>query len=121
MSPDPGDGAAHPDVPGYELLELIASTATVDAYRARELTIGREVAIKILRALFSESGTRRFVDGVRIMAQLQHPGIPAAHYLGTLPDGRPFVAMKLIRGRSLADILAERPAPGADLLLRAFR
>src|SRR5262249_44390532 len=39
----------------------------------------------------------------------QHPGIPAAHELGTLPDGRPFLAMKLIKGRTLDELLKERP------------
>ncbi len=46
--------------------------------------------------------------------QLQHPAIPAVHDLGTLPDGRPFLAMKLVRGHTLADLLKERPSPGHD-------
>ena len=52
---------------------------------------------------------RRFVDEARIAGQLQHPGIPPVHDLGTLPDGRPFLAMKLIKGRTLDELL-RRPA-----------
>src|SRR5262249_35503705 len=51
----------------------------------------------------------------RITGQLQHPGVPAVHDLGALPDGRPFLAMKLVKGRTLADLLKERPDPSAHL------
>src|SRR5262249_29890403 len=50
---------------------------------------------------------RRFADEARITAQLQHPGIPPVHDLGTLPDGRPFLAMKLIKGQNLNQLLAD--------------
>jgi hypothetical protein len=36
---------------------------------------------------------------------LQHPGVPAVHELGTLSDGRPFLAMKLVKGQTLSDQL----------------
>ena len=58
------------------------------------------------------AAARRFVDEARITGQLQHPAIPPVHELGTLPDGRPFLAMKLIKGDTLADLL-RRPEPGA--------
>jgi hypothetical protein len=45
---------------------------------------------------------------------LQHPGIPADHQVGTLPDGRPYLAMKLIKGQTLEDILKGRVDPAAD-------
>src|SRR5262249_25415408 len=57
----------------------------------------------------------RFLGEARITGQLQHPAIPAVHHIGRLPDGRPFLAMKLIKGRTLADILTARPDPSADL------
>src|SRR5262249_22198278 len=50
---------------------------------------------------------RRFLNEARITGQLQHPGIPPVHEVGELPDGRPFLVMKLIKGRTLADILAD--------------
>jgi tetratricopeptide (TPR) repeat protein len=49
------------------------------------------------------------------MGQLQHPGIPPVYDLGELPDGRPFFALKLIQGRTLAELLHERPHPAHDL------
>ena len=60
------------------------------------------------------AAARRFVDEARIAGQLQHPGIPPVHDLGTLPDGRPFLAMKLIKGRTLDALLGDRPDPAAD-------
>src|SRR5262249_12996355 len=57
---------------------------------------------------------RRFTDEAKITAQLQHPGVPAVYRVGALPDGRPFLAMKLIKGRTLAELLRERPDPAAD-------
>ena len=45
---------------------------------------------------------------------MQHPAIPPVHDLGTLPDGRPFLAMKLIKGQTLDELLKARPDPSAD-------
>src|SRR5439155_25391327 len=58
----------------------------------------------------------------RLAGQLQHPGIAPVYDLGRLPDGRPYFAMKLIQGRTLAELLAERPDPGHELprFLRHF-
>src|SRR6185437_3796140 len=47
----------------------------------------------------------RFDAEGRITAQLQHPGIPPVHDMGTLPDGRPYLSMKLIKGETLDELL----------------
>src|SRR5262249_58121712 len=65
------------------------------------------------------AAARRFVGEARITGQLQHPGIPAVYQVGTLPDGRPFLAMKLIEGRTLDRLLREQ-GPGAGRWLAAF-
>ena len=69
-------------------------------YRARDLDLGREVAVKVLLPQYAPDSptARRFVDEARITGRLQHPGIPPIHRVGTLADGRPFLAMKLITG-----------------------
>src|SRR5262249_58281671 len=85
-------------------------------YRATDTALGREVAVKVLQERFGPgSGTaRRFADEARITGGLQHPGVPAVHDLGVLPDGRPFLAMKLVKGRTLEALLAARPDPTQD-------
>lgn len=85
-------------------------------YRATDLSFGREVAVKVLLNTNApgSGSSRRFHDEARITGQLQHPGIPAAHDLGTLPDGRPFLAMKLIKGVTLDELFKEATNQGAD-------
>src|SRR5262245_60876507 len=88
----------------YEILDEIARGGMGVIYRAADRTLGREIAVKVLQERFEpdSASARRFVGEARIAGQLQHPGVPAVHDLGTLPDGRPFLAMRLIRGRTLA-------------------
>ena len=106
----------HPS-PRYELLEEIARGGMGAVYVAdRPDARPRKSPSRSSRPAYKPGSAvaRRFVDEARIAGQLQHPGIPPIHDLGTLPDGRPFLAMKLIKGRTLDDLLAERPDPSAD-------
>jgi tetratricopeptide (TPR) repeat protein len=100
----------------YELGAVIARGGMGVIHRAMDFTLGRDVAVKVLQDRYApDSGTaRRFTDEARITAQLQHPAIPPVHDLGTLPDGRPFLAMKLIKGQTLDEQLAARPGPSAE-------
>jgi eukaryotic-like serine/threonine-protein kinase len=100
----------------YEVLEEIAQGGMGTVLRANDRTIGREVAIKVLQECYPAGSViaRRFVDEAQISGQLQHPGIPPVHDLGSFPDGRPFLAMKLIKGRTLGSILRDRSDPAAD-------
>jgi tetratricopeptide (TPR) repeat protein len=89
---------------------------------ARDPGLNREVAIKFLLPSPDPSAAARFVREAEITARLPHPGVPPVHALGRTPAGQPFLVMKLIRGRTLADLLAARPDPAADLphLLAVF-
>ncbi len=93
-------------------------------YAARDATFNREVAVKILRGRFAPDSVaaRRFLEEAKITGQLQHPVLPPVHDVGALPDGRPFMAMKLIKGRTLGELLTERPDESQDLgqLLAVF-
>jgi WD40 repeat protein len=75
--------------------------------RAHDLGLGRDVAIK---ELLSRGAIRevRFLREALITARLEHPGIVPIHEVGRWPDGRPFYAMKLVSGRSLRELIAER-------------
>src|SRR6516225_10052595 len=105
-----------PQVPGYELSGEVGRGGMGIVYRACDLSLDRDVAVKLLQDGYPTDSpiARRFADEARITAQLQHPGIPPVHDLGTLPDGRPFLAMKLIKGSTLDHLLAARPDPAHD-------
>jgi hypothetical protein len=103
-----------PVVPGYQVLREIARGGMGRVLAAYDLTLDRDVALKVL---LPGANSDRFVRESKITARLPHPGIPPVHALGTLADGSPFLAMKLIAGRTLADEMktADRPR-----LLQAF-
>jgi tetratricopeptide (TPR) repeat protein/tRNA A-37 threonylcarbamoyl transferase component Bud32 len=110
------DSPLPPAASRYELLAEIARGGMGIIYRATDTVLGREVAVKVLQDKFgpASAAARRFADEARIAGQLQHPGIPPIHDLGTLPDGRLFLAMKLIKGETLDDLLKNRPDPSAE-------
>jgi tetratricopeptide (TPR) repeat protein len=99
----------------YELRGEIARGGMGVIYRAYDCILGREVALKVLREKYgpASAAARRFADEAHITAQLQHPAIPPVHDQGSLPDGRPFLAMKLIKGETLNEQLADRSDPGS--------
>jgi serine/threonine protein kinase len=105
-----------PSPPGYELREEIGRGGMGAVYRALDVALGRDVAVKLLADRFAPDSqfALRFLSEARITGQLQHPGIPAVHQVGTLPNGRPFLAMKLIKGNTLDAILKERANPSAE-------
>jgi serine/threonine protein kinase len=106
------------DPPGYELFEEVGEGGMGVVYRARDARLARDVAVKFLHPRFEADGpaAKRFLGEARVTAQLQHPGVPPVHQVGALLGGRPFLVMKLIKGRTLADLLANEPANRGRLL-----
>jgi serine/threonine protein kinase len=101
--------ADRPDLGGtpYELGEAIASGGMGTVYRARDRRLDRDIALKVMNTPAPAPGEiERMRDEARILARLEHPGIVPVHDLGTLPDGRLFYVMKLVRGRRLDDAMA---------------
>lgn len=90
----------------YELHEEVGRGGMGIVYRATQVSLNREVAVKmILRdRLASQQERQRFFAEARATAQLQHPGIVPVYDVGEL-DGRPYFAMQFIRGRTLADMI----------------
>src|SRR6516162_2256244 len=118
----PGETAAPepstppPSAPGYDLIDEIGQGGMGVVYRARDTDLDRDVAVKLLSDRYPahSAAAQRFLSEARITGQLQHPGIPAVHHVGALPDGRPFLAMKLIKGSTLEAILKQRADPSAE-------
>ena len=105
----------------YTLGAEIARGGMGVVYSAHDEQFHREVAVKVLHAEHADLPTpiRRFIEESRISGQLQHPGIPPVFDLGTLPDGRPFLAMKLIKGQTFANLL-QREKPELPALVQIF-
>ena len=100
-------------LPGYELLGELGRGGMGVVYRARQVTLNRVVALKMLlrpvNDLEAEEQTR-FTREALAIASLNHSGIVQIHDLGRHGD-RPFIAMELVEGGSLAERLAGVPQP----------
>jgi tetratricopeptide (TPR) repeat protein len=85
--------------------------------RAHDPDLERPLAVKVLLGKHQGNAPleRRFLEEARLTGQLQHPAIPPVHEVGRLDDGRPFFAMKLIKGHTLARLLERRQGPGEEL------
>jgi serine/threonine-protein kinase len=94
-------------VGAYEVRGLIGRGGMGAVYRARDLTLGREVAIKALDPAFapSASAIRRFEREAKLLASLNHPGIAVIHELVALDDRR-FLVLELVEGETLSERLA---------------
>jgi serine/threonine protein kinase len=101
----------------FHVLGEIARGGMGKVLRAHDPAIGRDVATKVIRPEYSQDRdlVRRFFGEARLTGQLQHPGVAPVYDLGQLPDGRPFFAMKLIEGRTLAELLRDPRDPERDL------
>jgi serine/threonine protein kinase len=92
-------------VPGYEVLDPLGRGGFGVVYRARQVTIDREVAIKVdNRLILDDRDRRRFLREVRAAGRLSgHPHVVEIYDAGVLPDSRPYLVMELCPGGSLAD------------------
>ena len=103
----------------YQLQGEIARGGMGAILKGRDVDLGRDLALKVL--LESHQGNpevvSRFIEEAQIGGQLQHPGIAPVYELGTFPepDHRPYFAMKLIKGQTLAALLRERSDPTHEL------
>jgi serine/threonine-protein kinase len=98
----------------YELGALLGRGGMGAVYRARQRSLDREVAVKILRAeaLAYPGARERFEREAKAVARLKHPNIVAVHDYGVAPEVGAFIVMELLTGRSLGEEL-ERNGPMA--------
>ena len=101
----------------YEILSPLGAGGMGEVYRARDTKLGREIAVKVLPAgVSTDPGRRqRFEQEARSASALNHPGIVTIYDIGSA-DGVIYIAMELVDGRTLRDLLAEQPLTIRKLL-----
>jgi serine/threonine-protein kinase len=94
----------------YELIEEVGRGGMGVVFRARQISLEREVAVKmILRGrLASDADLQRFLAEAAATARLVHPGIVPVYEVGDI-EGRPFFSMQYIEGETLADRTSRGP------------
>ncbi len=96
----------------YEIVERIGVGGMGEVYRARDVRLGRDVAIKVLTHAFGEDRERlrRFEQEARILAALSHPNILAIYDVGSHQDV-PYLVMELLEGETLRERLSRGALP----------
>ncbi len=108
--------------PAFTVADLLATSEAKGRYAVdREIARGgmgailrsvdrdlrRVVAMKVMLRDLDEQQKLRFVEEAQVCAQLSHPNIPPVHEMGFDEEGRLYFTMKLVKGRSLGDVLSE--------------
>ena len=109
-----------PEVPGLELVDVLGSGGMGVVFKARQVALDRDVAVKFLRdAHRAEPGRReRFVQEARAIARLRHPHLVQLYEFGEVPAAggaasQPYLVLEYVPGGSLADVLRGSPqSPG---------
>ncbi|HEY7573983.1 MAG TPA: serine/threonine-protein kinase, partial [Thermoanaerobaculia bacterium] len=101
----------------YEVLAPLGAGGMGEVYRARDIRLGREVALKILPEEVSSDPRRmaRFEQEARSASALSHPNIVTIHEIGE-SDGRSYIAMELVDGSTIRELVVAGPLPVRRIL-----
>lgn len=111
-TPDDGERIGEVIAGRYRLEAFLERGGFGAIYRARQLGLGRDVAIKLMHPNNAErlEDIARFQQEARVVGRLNHPNIVHLYDFGEMEDGHFFMAMEFLRGRSLKRVVA-RDAP----------
>ncbi|HSD27535.1 MAG TPA: serine/threonine-protein kinase [Vicinamibacteria bacterium] len=96
----------------YEIRDIVGRGGMGTVYRARDLVLDEEVAIKVLRADVAQAPgmADRFLSEIKLARRVSHPNVCRIHEYGEAGALR-FISMELVKGKSLKDVLAAGPLP----------
>jgi Tfp pilus assembly protein PilF len=98
-------------IAGYEILGTIGEGGMGIVYRARDLTLDREIAIKVIRsATLVGNAAERFVREAQACSRINHPNIVTVYAAGRDGDV-PYLAMELLRGENMRAVIERGPVP----------
>jgi WD40 repeat protein/serine/threonine protein kinase len=98
----------------FEVLERVAAGGFGEVFRARQTTLHRDAVIKVLASNIVGTARERFTREAQLASQLDHPYAAHIYAFGVETDGLQWIAMELVRGISLAELLkAQGPLPVA--------
>lgn len=111
-----------PAVPGFELLAQLGAGSMGRVFEARDLRMGRTVALKLLNGPRDQRTLGRFQREISATAKLEHPNIVRVYSSGETPEGVPYYVMERVQGPSLAALGATlEPRSVAHLVARIAR
>jgi serine/threonine-protein kinase len=123
--PKTQDGSSSTPAVRYQKVRPHARGGLGEVFVAVDQEVQREVALKEIQERFADhaDAQARFLREAQVTGRLEHPGIVPVYGLGVYPDGRPFYAMRFVRGDSLQEAIArfhEADRPGRDVGERAL-
>jgi TolB-like protein/Tfp pilus assembly protein PilF len=101
----------------HEIVAFLGAGGMGEVWRARDTRLEREVALKVLppASLDDETARARLLREARLASRLNHPHVCTIHEVGEA-EGRAFVAMELVEGRPLSELLSRGPLPTEQVL-----
>ena len=103
------------EIGDYILEERIGRGATADVYRARQKSVQRDVALKVINPVYNiddqQDFRQRFEHDAQLIAALEHIHILPVHDYGVTEDGLAYIVMRLMRGGSLDDLITSSGLP----------
>ncbi|MGZ6143065.1 MAG: WD40 repeat domain-containing serine/threonine protein kinase, partial [Myxococcales bacterium] len=115
-----GEGLAAEQPGHYELKRELGRGSQAVVFVAHDRQMGRDVAFKQLLPGGPRDSEERFLREARVAGQLEHPGVVPVHELGRRADNSLYCAMRLVRGRSLAEAFKENKGRTRLQLLSNF-
>ncbi|MBI4703285.1 MAG: serine/threonine protein kinase [Deltaproteobacteria bacterium] len=110
-----------PEIDKYDLVEEIGHGGMATVYRARDLRLDREVAVKVIHKHLRDMPEvrRRFVSEARAVAKLRHPGIVEVYDVSDEDHAERYLVVELVRGTTLRQVLQEHEVLPAEVAASA--